>query len=214
MSGLRQSGLIGVIISLGNRPSTGFCATLRKTLDPTTTKFPHHIKNGASRHRSVVALNFTPPIKMSALSASREDAISKEDRVTGVLIGLACGDAVGCTSEGNTRSTFPEVTDMVGGGVHDLTPGQWTDDTSLALCLAQSLIEKSGHDPRDQLLRYIGWLDEGRLSSNGKCFDVGNTTRRSLEKFRCMSWSAVSVTQIDAILCALSVEIIYPHCTD
>lgn len=110
-----------------------------------------------------------------------------QDRVCGALIGLACGDAVGATSEFQQRGLFPEVRDMVGGGPHDLEPGQWTDDTSMALCLAQSLIERSGHDPRDQLIKYMGWLDDGRLSSYGTCFDVGNTTSSALEKFRWVS---------------------------
>lgn len=75
------------------------------------------------------------------------------DRSCGALIGLACGDAVGTTSEFQKPGSFPEIRGMVGGGVFKLQPGQWTDDTSLALCLAQSLIERAGHDPRDQLER-------------------------------------------------------------
>lgn len=124
--------------------------------------------------------------KMSAVGSTRiATATLTADRVTGVLLGLACGDAVGCTSEMQTRGKFPPVTDMHGGGAHRLDAGQWTDDTSLALCLAQSFIEKSRHDPRDQLSRYLGWREEGRLSSTGKCFDIGNSTSSSLEKFRC-----------------------------
>lgn len=121
----------------------------------------------------------------SAVQQQRQDgAISTADRVAGVLLGLSCGDAVGCTSEFQTRGTFPPVTDMVGGGAHRLEKGQWTDDTSLALCLAQSLIESSGHDPRDQLARYLSWFEEGRMSSTGECFDIGHATKSSLEKFR------------------------------
>lgn len=111
-------------------------------------------------------------------------ASSVRDSVCGTLIGLACGDAVGATSEFQRRGTFPKVTGMMGGGPHRLKPGQWTDDTSLALCLAQSLIELARHDPRDQLQRYLGWAEEGRLSSIGECFDIGNTTSSSLRCFR------------------------------
>ena len=64
-----------------------------------------------------------------------------------------------------------------------LQPGQWTDDTSLALCLADSLIEKKGFDLQDQAHRYLRWYREGYLSSTGVCFDIGNTTRAALEKF-------------------------------
>lgn len=107
------------------------------------------------------------------------------DRACGALIGLACGDAVGTTVEFQRRGNFPEVKDMVGGGPFKLEPGQWTDDTSLALCLAQSLIERKGHDPRDQLTRFLEWSEKGKLSSNGSCFDIGNATTYALEKFRC-----------------------------
>jgi ADP-ribosyl-[dinitrogen reductase] hydrolase len=69
--------------------------------------------------------------------------------------------------------TFKPVTDLVGGGPFGLKPGQWTDDTSIALCLAESLIEKRGFDPKDQMDRYCRWWKEGHLSSTGTCFDIG-----------------------------------------
>jgi len=76
------------------------------------------------------------------------------DRFRGCFLGLAMGDAVGTTVEFKPRGSFPPVTDMVGGGVFGLKPGQWTDDTSMALCLAASLIMKKGFDPADQMDRY------------------------------------------------------------
>jgi ADP-ribosyl-[dinitrogen reductase] hydrolase len=72
---------------------------------------------------------------------------------------------------------------MVGGGPFGLQPGQWTDDTSLALCLAESLIESGGFDPRDQNQRYLRWYREGYLSSTGHYFDIGNATQEALIKF-------------------------------
>jgi ADP-ribosylglycohydrolase len=72
---------------------------------------------------------------------------------------------------------------MVGGGPFALKPGQWTDDTSLALCLAESLIKKHGFDPVDQMRRYVRWWRKGHLSSTGKCFDIGNTTSTALSRF-------------------------------
>ncbi|MDO5084247.1 MAG: ADP-ribosylglycohydrolase family protein [Arachnia propionica] len=59
-----------------------------------------------------------------------------EDRILGCLLGLAAGDALGTTVEFQPRGSFPEVTDIVGGGVFDLEAGQWTDDTSMTLGLA------------------------------------------------------------------------------
>ena len=105
------------------------------------------------------------------------------DRYRGCLLGLAVGDALGTTLEFRSPGTFTPITGMVGGGPFDLEPGEWTDDTSLALCLAESLIEKRGFDPVDQLERYVRWFMEGHLSSNGRCFDIGTTTRKALQRF-------------------------------
>jgi ADP-ribosyl-[dinitrogen reductase] hydrolase len=106
------------------------------------------------------------------------------DRFRGCLLGLACGDAVGTTVEFKPRGTFPTVTDMVGGGPFRLKAGEWTDDTSMALCLAASLTECNGFDPRDQMERYCRWRDEGYLSSNGRCFDIGNTVADALRRYQ------------------------------
>jgi ADP-ribosyl-[dinitrogen reductase] hydrolase len=106
------------------------------------------------------------------------------DRFRGCLLGLACGDAVGTAVEFSARGKFAPVTDMVGGGVFGLKPGEWTDDTSMALCLASSLTDMNRFDAADQMTRYWKWVDEGYWSSNGRCFDVGNTVYDALEKFR------------------------------
>lgn len=99
------------------------------------------------------------------------------------MVGLAVGDALGTTVEFERQGTFPDVTDMVGGGPFHLLPGQWTDDTSMALCLAESLVECGRFDVRDQMTRYVRWYREGYLSSTGRCFDIGWTTRLAIEKF-------------------------------
>ena len=105
------------------------------------------------------------------------------DRYRGCLMGLAVGDAVGTTLEFRSPGSFDPIDDMVGGGPFGLAPGQWTDDTSMALCLAESLIERQGFDPVDQLERYVQWYREGYLSSTGDCFDIGNTVRDALIRF-------------------------------
>ena len=95
------------------------------------------------------------------------------DRYKGCLLGLAVGDAVGTTLEFKSPGSFKPISDMVGGGPFNLRPGEWTDDTSMALCLAESLLESHGFDPADQMKRYVMWMDHGHLSSNGVCFDIG-----------------------------------------
>jgi ADP-ribosylglycohydrolase len=102
----------------------------------------------------------------------------------GALLGLAAGDALGTTLEFRSPGSFAPITDMVGGGPFGLQPGEWTDDTSLALCLAESLIERRGFDPVDQLNRYVHWWKEGHLSSTGECFDIGTTTSAALRRFQ------------------------------
>lgn len=106
-----------------------------------------------------------------------------KDRIRGCLVGLACGDAVGTTVEFRRRGTFESITDMVGGGPFELLPGQWTDDTSMALCLAHSLIDKKGFDPVDQINRYCNWYQHGYLSSTGECFDIGATVASALNRY-------------------------------
>lgn len=106
------------------------------------------------------------------------------NKFRGALLGLACGDAVGTSVEFRKRGSFKPVTDMLGGGPFNLKAGQWTDDTSMALCLASSLIEKQGFDALDQVQRYCKWRDEGYLSSTGTCFDIGIATNIALSKFK------------------------------
>ena len=107
------------------------------------------------------------------------------DRYRGCLLGLATGDALGATLEFSPPGdgTARLVEEMVGGGAFNLNPGEWTDDTSMALCLAESLTEKRGFDPIDQLERYQRWSRHGHLSSTGYCFDIGNTVRQALGRF-------------------------------
>ncbi|MFA5613947.1 MAG: ADP-ribosylglycohydrolase family protein [Methanoculleus sp.] len=109
--------------------------------------------------------------------------MNRIDRYRGCLLGLAAGDALGTTLEFRRPGTFEPIDDMIGGGPFRLRPGEWTDDTSLALCLAESLIERQGFDPIDHLERYVRWYTEGHLSSTGTCFDIGTTTREALRRF-------------------------------
>lgn len=105
------------------------------------------------------------------------------DRYRGAMLGLATGDAVGTTLEFKSPGSFAPIADMVGGGPFGLQPGQWTDDTSMALCLAASLVERGGFDAHDQISRYVRWMRDGYMSSTGSCFDIGITVRGALQRF-------------------------------
>lgn len=123
-----------------------------------------------------------------------ETQVTPLDRYRGALLGLATGDALGTTLEFTTPGAFTPITDMVGGGPFDLKPGEWTDDTSMALCLAESLLECGAFDPVDQLAQYVRWKRTGHHSSTGRCFDIGGTVLTALARFERFSdpWSGSS----------------------
>jgi len=110
-------------------------------------------------------------------------ATDKRDRFRGCLVGLACGDALGAPVEGWARGAFPAVTTMTGGGAWNVSPGEWTDDTSMALCLATSLLDSGGFDARNQMEKYVAWKNDGFMSTRDKCFDIGMTCAQSIEQF-------------------------------
>ena len=98
-------------------------------------------------------------------------------------MGLAVGDAVGTTLEFRTPGSFEPITDMIGKGPFNLKKGEWTDDTSMALCLAQSLIDKNGFDPNNQMEAYVRWWRQGYMSHTGDCFDIGITVQDALSRY-------------------------------
>ena len=111
------------------------------------------------------------------------------DRARGALLGLAVGDALGATLEFEPRDAHPHHTEMLGGGPFILAPGQWTDDTAMALALADSLLAAreqgvpSGFDPDDLARRFVVWWRHGDYSCTGSCFDIGMTTAAALARF-------------------------------
>ena len=106
-----------------------------------------------------------------------------DDRRRGALLGLAIGDALGAAIEFSRPGTFEPVTGYRAGGPHRLNAGEWTDDTSMALALAASMAEV-GWDLNDQARRYVRWWQHGDYSVNGRCFDMGFTTRAALLRFQ------------------------------
>lgn len=125
----------------------------------------------------------TATVTADRATDATSQATAARDRCRGCLLGLAVGDALGATVEFQPRHSFPPLTDMVGGGIFALAPGQWTDDTSMALCLAASLVACRGFDAADQMRRYWAWYQDGYFSSTGQCFDIGNATRQALHRY-------------------------------
>lgn len=105
------------------------------------------------------------------------------DRALGALVGLAVGDAVGTALEFDPKPSEPVIDDMVGGGPFGLAPGQWTDDTSMALALADSLLASPDLDAADLMTRFVDWRRNGTYSCTGHCFDIGMATGMALRTF-------------------------------
>ena len=132
------------------------------------------------------------PQPYTEINRLRNSELTESDRndpmlskIQGSLIGLAIGDALGAPVEFRPRTyleAFP-VSDMQAGGTWGLAAGQFTDDTSMALCLGASLIVKGQFDSYDQLVRYKRWYRQGYMSSTGRCFDIGGATRDAIHEF-------------------------------
>lgn len=112
-------------------------------------------------------------------------ALPIASRIRGSLYGVAVCDALGGPVEFCRRGSFPLVTSYRHNDNFDLPPGSWTDDTSMTLCLAQSLVDCKGKFVlEDQIKKYVAWFENGYMSSNGECFDIGNNTRIALSTWK------------------------------
>ncbi|KAK5047252.1 hypothetical protein LTR84_006774 [Exophiala bonariae] len=105
-------------------------------------------------------------------------------RIQGAIYGLATCDALGGPVEFRKRGSFPKVISMQPNDNFGLVAGCFTDDTSMALCLAHSLVENNGKtDTADQVQKYIAWWQRGYQSSTGMCFDIGMSTMGTLDSW-------------------------------
>jgi ADP-ribosylglycohydrolase len=119
-----------------------------------------------------------PLLEPTTLAAAR----SLRERFLGTLLGLAIGDAVAAPTQYRRPGSFTPVGDLIGGGPFALPRGGWSDDTAMALCLADSLLAASGFDARDQVERYRRWQREGYLSATGQCLGITASTARALAR--------------------------------
>ncbi len=156
---------------------------------------PNYIRDWAprvpltARERRAAALSLAPATAaapeehLATLEFSdRELAPIRElrERFQGALQGLAIGDALAAATQFRRAGTFAAVGDLLGGGPFDLPRGAWSDDTAMALCLAESLAARSGFDAHDQLERYTRWQREGYRSATGQCLGITAATARAL----------------------------------
>lgn len=101
----------------------------------------------------------------------------------GVCVGGAVGDAIGLTNELGGNANLQQMHTIVGGGIFDVPAGTWTDDTSLMLCVADSLIAQQGFDAHDQATRFVRWWRDGYLACHGRTYDIGNVTAMALFQY-------------------------------
>ena len=167
--GLGRAGTVAarLLVELGARPGDA----MRRV----RAVRPGAIEEGQEAHvRQCVQRAPSDPLQTA-------DAIC--NRALGAFLGLAVGDAVGTALEFCARDSQPRLEDMEGGGPFLLPPGYWTDDTAMALALADSLAASEALDARDLMDRFVRWWQDGDYSCCGHCFDIGNTTRAALERY-------------------------------
>ncbi len=107
----------------------------------------------------------------------------KLDRIKGCLVGLAIGDALGVHHEFKKRKDVVPISTYTDDNPYSIPKGYWTDDTSMALCMANSLIEKKEFSATDIMEKFLLWMRKGYMSSTGECFDIGNTTRQAIMEY-------------------------------
>jgi ADP-ribosyl-[dinitrogen reductase] hydrolase len=127
---------------------------------------------------SGVTAEADPLLEPATLAAAR----GVRERFLGALLGLAVGDALAAATQYRRHGRFAPVGDLLGGGPFDLPRGGWSDDTAMALLLAESLLESNGFDARDQVTRYSRWQQDGHLSATGQCLGITAGTARALAR--------------------------------
>ncbi len=159
---------------------------------PQTPQQANYIRGWRPRRRSGVAAASagaaTDVAVVAAAALSTREVSAAElapvrdlrERFQGALQGLAIGDALAAATQYRRPGSFAAVGDLLGGGPFELPRGAWSDDTAMALCLAESLVETGSCDARDQVTRYWRWQREGHLSATGQCLGITASTAQAL----------------------------------
>lgn len=105
------------------------------------------------------------------------------NKTLGSFIGMAIGDAMGAPVEFSMPGDFEPIVDYRAGGPFNLPAGYWTDDTSMAICIAESLLLNKEMNLESQMNYFLNWYRYGYASSTGYCFDIGNGTERAIQNF-------------------------------
>lgn len=159
---------------------------------PQTERQADYIRSWRARRRRTLAATIASAAAGAVASAAAAFSVAEvseaelapvrdlRERFQGVLQGLAVGDALAAATQYRRPGSFAAVGDLLGGGPFELPRGAWSDDTAMALCLAESLAETGGFDARDQVARYTRWQREGYLSASGQCLGISANTAQAL----------------------------------
>jgi ADP-ribosylglycohydrolase/protein-tyrosine phosphatase len=139
-----------------------------------------HVPETAEQERYV--LEWLEPADEAEIDLDLDATRTLRARYLGTLLGLACGDAMGSTLQFRKPGQFAPIADLLGGGHWQLPRGAWTDETAMALCLAESLLATDAFDAADQRRRYRRWQQGGEFSSTGACIGITATVASVLQQ--------------------------------
>jgi ADP-ribosylglycohydrolase len=158
-------------------PETDAQVEYVRTWEPSVVPYP-------SVHFPEAVIVEEPAAPSAAEAIPAPGPIEPLGRFVGALVGLAVGDALAAATQDQKPGTFTAVSELTGGGPFNLPRGAWSDDTAMALCLAESLLACAGFDPRDQIERYSRWQQHGYCSATGQCLGIRSGTARALAAAR------------------------------
>jgi ADP-ribosyl-[dinitrogen reductase] hydrolase len=104
-----------------------------------------------------------------------------QDNAIGMYMGLFVGDALGGPLEFTEPNTGDKLTEMIGGGHHELDVGEWTDDGAMAMAIADAYISYKRFAPSAIMQSFKRWRKTGEFGTRNYCFDVGTTTSEAMQ---------------------------------
>ena len=123
-------------------------------------------------------------IQPQAMPSFQEDttALPRFSRLKGMLWGLIVGDCLGSPIQFTQKDNHPHVTEMLPCVYFNTPPGYWTDDSSMALCIMESVVDKGGYDLQDIARNFVRWYNDGFCSSLPYAFDIGGATSYAISQ--------------------------------
>lgn len=188
VEGVKQRLQLGFNVLVHCKGGLGRAGTIAARLLIDLGTHPEHAIEQVRSHRpgaieTAAQESYVRRLKPTPASGRDRLAEGRKGRAVGALLGLAVGDALGTTAEFCARDSFPLIRGIQGGGPFRLAPGQWTDDTAMALALASSLLDCDRLDEADLMSRFLAWRDRGEYSCTGHCFDIGFTTNCAIDRW-------------------------------